>query len=101
MLAKPVVVSILMQVCAWAQAAKPPCNGHNLGDLWPARDAHDSCRAVEMCVLNVWKYRWEPVTEPISQLAKGAKHGTSCETARGTARAPAEQSEPSARQVTR
>ncbi len=74
------LIPLLMQVSGWArQPEKPPCNEHNRGAVWPARANRDACHAVEMCTLNVWKYRWEPVTVPISRLAKDSKRKSACE----------------------
>ena len=64
-----------MTLCCLSHAAeKPPCNARNKGEVWPPPGARSAGRPLEMCTLNVWKYRWELVTVPVSQLAKNPKH---------------------------
>ena len=67
--------------CFAQQPEKPPCNAQNRGKLWPEGNARTACTGIEMCTMNVWKYRWEPVTLSVSRLAKDPKLRTSCESA--------------------
>jgi len=72
------LISTVTLVSSVAQpAAKPRCNAHHSGDLWPAHP--DACHPLEMCTLDVWKYRWERVTVDVSQLGKDGKRKTGCE----------------------
>lgn len=80
--ARWILVPSLMLGCMWAQAPqKPRCNAQHSGELWPPHPASGSCRPIEMCTLNVWKYRWEPLTVHVSQLAKDPRRRVKCEAA--------------------
>jgi hypothetical protein len=57
---------------------KPVCNAQNRGRLWPEGAARGTCRSVEICTVDVWKYRWEPVTISVSQLSRGTKRKSGC-----------------------
>ncbi len=72
----------VLAVCAQAEVvSKPPCNRQNRGRLWPEQKSARACRAIEICTLHVWKYRWEPLTVHVSQLAKDPKRRAACEEA--------------------
>ena len=62
--------------CFAQQPEKPVCNVQNRGKIWPERNARTAGTEIQMCTLNVWKYRSETVTVPVSQLAKDPKRGT-------------------------
>ena len=52
---------------------KPPCNARNHGMLWSGGHAPDARGPIELCALNVWKYRWEPLTVDASRASKDRK----------------------------
>lgn len=52
---------------------KPACNAQTRGELWPPRGVRDPSHAAEMCVLEVWKYRWEQVTVPVPRSVKDSR----------------------------
>jgi hypothetical protein len=74
------IQSITLGYCLAQQPVKPkpPCNAQNRGQIWPAHNQRDACQPVEMCTLNVWKYRWTSVTVPVWQLAKDPKRKSVC-----------------------
>ena len=74
---------------------KPPCNARNHGMLWSGGHAPDARGPIELCALSVWKYRWEPLTVDVSQLAKDRKS----KTPDGLERAPAAASNPLGKRV--
>jgi hypothetical protein len=85
------LISAVSLVCCFAQQPdKPVCNKKNQGALWPAPGEADACHPVEMCSLDVWKYRWEPVTVDVSQLAKDRKRRPACTDGQQRPRASAE-----------
>ena len=48
---------------------KPPCNAQNRGKLWPKEAGrHTAAGPVEMCLMRLWRYRWQPLTVDVSQL---------------------------------
>ena len=95
MLSRGVLIPLLTLCCAFAETpAKPKCEARNRGELWPPVNLRDSCHALEMCTRDVWKYRWEPLTVSISQLAPGAKHKTTCEANHVDVVAPADRARP-------
>lgn len=72
---------IVFVVMAWPglgeESAKPACNTGNQGRLWPeaanvdrqaARRA-ERCGELQVCTRGVWRYRWEPLTVHVQQLA--------------------------------
>jgi hypothetical protein len=71
---KWLLIPVVMWVCAWGRdAEKPRCDAQHRGELWPADVRHGE-GAQQMCTLDVWRYRWEPVTVSVSQLGKERKH---------------------------
>jgi hypothetical protein len=81
------VVAILLAGWCLAQQneIKPRCTAKVQGRYWPERANSDAQLAatlarsgeLEMCVVRVWKHRWEPLTVHVSQLGKG--HGRKTE----------------------
>jgi hypothetical protein len=68
------LISFVAVGCAWAgEPEKPRCNAQHRGELWPATATPGSDQSLQMCTLDVWKYRWEPVTVSVSQLSKERK----------------------------
>jgi hypothetical protein len=63
-----------------ADDARPACNSHNQGQLWPQAANHDSkllahfvrCGELWMCVRGTWHYHWESPTVRVDQL-RGAE----------------------------
>lgn len=68
----------LWVVAAWAD---PPCNRKLAGAFDPPEAAHDAtvrreairCGTLRICTRNVWRYRWERVSVPYSELAGKGK----------------------------
>lgn len=68
------------------QVSKPACNVRNHGQFWPDeanRNAEAARRLLqqgdlEMCSLEVWKYKWEHMSVNVRDLAKG-KHSLTSE----------------------
>jgi hypothetical protein len=76
-----ILISAVVLGCGMGQQTgtpKPRCNASNRGSLWPPVHERDACHPVELCTLEVWKYRWVPVTVSVSQLAKDSKHRSPC-----------------------
>jgi len=75
------LIPVLVQLCGAAQPAeRPPCNAKNHGAIWRDENAQTGCNQIQVCTLNVWRYRWEAATVPISQLSKDSRRRTVCET---------------------
>jgi hypothetical protein len=72
---------VLLVPCLAAENAKPQCNAKSRGTLWPAQANTDPaaarkalrCGELQMCTAGTWKYRWEPMTVSVSQLATGVR----------------------------
>jgi hypothetical protein len=91
-------IPMLMLACGWAQEPpKPRCNAQQRGRLWPEGAARSTCGQIEICTLSVWKYRWEPITVHVSQLAKDPKRRSACEAAQLSGAVPADRSRPQGR----
>jgi len=77
--------SILLVAAGIAQetpapdAERPACNAANRGKVWPETSTRDACHPTVLCTLNVFRYRWEPMTVSYSQLAKHSKTKPPCE----------------------
>ena len=83
-----VLIPVLVQFCAWAEApARPVCAKQTRGEIWRAH-THSPCESVEICTLSVWKYKWEPATVSFSQLARDRKHRVACDSAEPIYREP-------------
>ena len=62
----------VISLCAsGGEQAKPSCNAHTRGDLWPENTSRGSEVPVEICSNAHRKYRWEQLTVDVSRL-KGA-----------------------------
>jgi hypothetical protein len=66
----------------WGAAPdRPACNKHNAGQMWPNAANHDHqlvsklarCGELQMCVRDVWRYRWTPLTVRLDQLRGGQR----------------------------
>ena len=73
------VTMVVLGGCLAQEPDRPVCNAQNRGRLWPEGSTRDTCRAVEICGRSGGKYRWEPVTVHVSQLAKDPKRRPACE----------------------
>jgi hypothetical protein len=68
---RSLLIPCVIVFCGWSQEPeKPPCDAQHRGDVWPKAAAGAAKRPLEMCTRGAWKYRWEPVTVSVSQLAK-------------------------------
>jgi hypothetical protein len=71
-------IPICGSMCFAGQKEKPACSSRNQGQLWPLRANVDHADAnrlfqsgeLEMCSLEVWKYKWEHVSVNVRDLAK-------------------------------
>jgi len=72
------ILVLELACCSARQPAKPPCNAKNQGEVWPAPKARAACVPVEICTLEVWKYRWEPATVDVSRMAKDQRRRLAC-----------------------
>jgi len=61
------------------QPSRPPCNERNRGLVWKKQGPNDDCAQLEVCSLDVWKYRWQRVTVPVAILKKDASGHNGCE----------------------
>ena len=69
---------LLLGLCLAQEDGKPRCTAKLRGRFWP--EAANSDRnlvsnlalsgQLEMCVVRVWKHRWDPLTVNTAQLAK-------------------------------
>ena len=65
-------------LCIADDAGKPQCNSRRQGELWPRAANFDSvlrsklnhCGQLEICGLQIWRYKWKPVSVHVSQLGK-------------------------------
>jgi len=81
------LVLFAMALSSWADSsARPPCNAHNRGAVWPTAREGDNRQPAQVCTLNVWKYRWQTVTVSVSDLVKKSRHAAPSEVAPATAR---------------
>ena len=68
-------------LCLAQDSARPLCTKENVGAMWPEAANHDHkallhlarCGALQMCVRNGTRFRWEPLTVRIDQLRGGSK----------------------------
>ena len=78
-IARLAAMAILLSGLCWAGPdGKPRCTAKLRGRFWP--EAANSDRKLvstlarsgqlEMCVVRVWRHRWEALTVHVSQLAK-------------------------------
>src|SRR5215469_15401923 len=65
--------TVVMVCCFAQQSGKPACTARTQGMAWREQNARNACGEIQVCTLNVWKYRWQPVTVHVSQLAKNPK----------------------------
>lgn len=81
-IARLAAMAVLLSGLCWAeQDGKPRCTAKLRGRFWP--EAANSDRELvstlarsgqlEMCVVRVWKHRWEALTVHVGQLGK--EHG--------------------------
>jgi hypothetical protein len=72
------IPTIGLACCFAEQVKKPACDKQHQGMAWPEQDARSACTEIEVCTVGVWKYRWQPVTVHVSQLAKDPKLRGTC-----------------------
>ncbi len=65
-------------LCFAEDAGRPQCNSRRSGELWPRianfdpalRSKLNHCGQLQMCSLQIWRYKWKPVSVHVSQLGK-------------------------------
>jgi len=83
-----------------ADPSRPACNKSNAGKLWPEAANHDHkaltklahCGELQMCIRDVWHYKWDSLTVRVDQLRGGSHFAkpAGCEVLPEPAQAPAE-----------
>jgi hypothetical protein len=72
---KWMLIPLLLAASAYAtEPRKPACNSRNHGSVWVGQTTKSGRGPTEMCSLQVWKFRWTPLTVDVSQLAKESSH---------------------------
>jgi len=72
-------------VCLAGGDRRPACNAKVQGQFWPeeANSNHDAARRLyqsgelEMCSLEVWKYKWEHISVNVRDLGKARRTAAS------------------------
>jgi hypothetical protein len=79
---------LAIPACFGQDPAKPRCTGKIRGTLWPeaANTDHKALQRaarsgkLEVCAATTWRYRWQPMTVTVTQLAEArSRHGKSAE----------------------
>jgi len=66
--------------CPAEDAVRPKCTKKNVGQMWPEAANHDHkvlsrlahCGELQMCIRDVWRYRWDSLTVRLDQLRGGS-----------------------------
>ena len=72
------LAALLSGLCFAQQDGRPRCTAKLRGRFWPEAANSDGkllstlarSGQLEMCVVRVWKHRWEPLTVNVTQLGK-------------------------------
>jgi hypothetical protein len=65
------VIAVFLTIPCYAQSAapaKPVCNAHTRGKLWPEKTSRGADVPIEICAPKRWKYAWRQLTVDVSQL---------------------------------